>query len=107
MGKATRLIALFMATGLCFGATVEKGSTADGKLVDGEPAPRRPLGRRTVQRDPFAQITVASLLDTLTDLTAIGNHNGWRHSTSRGEAEAIAWVEGRLGSMGFLRGLGL
>ena len=57
MGKATRLIALFMATGLCFGATVEKGLTADEKLADGEPAPRRPRERRSVQRDPFAQIT--------------------------------------------------
>jgi hypothetical protein len=107
MGKATRLIALIMATGLCLGATVDKGSTADETLADGEPAPRRPRERRTIQRDPFAQITVDGLLDTLTDLTAIGDHNGWRHSTSRGEEQAIAWVEERLEQMGFLRIRGL
>lgn len=107
MGKATRLIALFMATGLCLGATVEKRLTANEKLADGEPAPRRPRERRTVQRDPFAQITVAGLLYTLTHLTAIGDHNGWRHSTSRGEDQAIAWVEERLEQMGFLHIRGL
>jgi hypothetical protein len=107
MGKATRLIALFMATGLCLGATVEKRLTANEKLADGEPAPRRPRERRTVQRDPFAQITVAGQLYTLTHLTAIGDHNGWRHSTSRGEDQAIAWVEERLEQMGFLHIRGL
>jgi len=107
MRKAARLIALFTATGLCLGAMVEKGSTADEKLADGEPAPRRPRERRTVQRDPFAQITVDGLLDTLTHLTAIGDHNGWRHSTSRGEEQAIAWVEERLEQMRFLHIRGL
>jgi hypothetical protein len=68
----------------------------------------RTVGRRhTIHGDPFAEITVDGLLNTLADLTAIGDHNGWRNSTTRGEREAIAWVEDRLSRMGFLRALGL
>jgi len=107
MGHATRLLALILATGLCFGATLDSGSAVDEKRAFDEVAARRAGERRRTQGDPFAQITVAGLLDTLTELTSIGDHNGWRHSTTRGEEEAIAWVESRLSRMGFLRALGL
>jgi len=107
MGHATRLLALILATGLCFGATLDSGSAVDEKWAFDEVAARRAGERRRTQGDPFAQITVAGLLDTLTELTSIGDHNGWRHSTTRGEEEAIAWVESRLSRMGFLRALGL
>ena len=64
-------------------------------------------GRQRPSADPFSELSADRLLDTLTELTAIGDHNGWRHSTSRGEAEAIAYVENRLSRMGFLRSLGI
>ena len=107
MGHAARLTALILATGLSLGATPERGPEPGENRAADEGVVRRVDGRRPIHRDPFAQITVDGLLDTLTDLTAIGDHNGWRHSTSRGEAKAIAWVEGRLDRMGFLRALGL
>jgi len=64
-------------------------------------------GRRRPSVDPYSKLSADRLLDTLTELTAIGDHNGWRHSTSRGEAEAIAYVENRLSRMGFLQSLGI
>jgi len=64
-------------------------------------------GRQRPSADPFSELSADRLLDTLTELTAIGDHNGWRHSTSRGEAEAIAYIENRLSRMGFLRSLGI
>ncbi len=107
MGHAARSLALIVVLGLGFGATLDGHPTADPAKALDEPAARTPGERRSLAGDPFAQITTEGLLDTLGDLTAIGDHNGWRHSTSRGEAEAIAWVEGRLSRMGFLRALGL
>ena len=64
-------------------------------------------GRRRPSVDPYSELSADRLLDTLTELTAIGDHNGWRHSTSRGEAEAIAYVQNRLSRMGFLQSLGI
>jgi hypothetical protein len=107
MGHATRLLALILATGLCFGATLDSGSAVDEKRDFDEVAVRRAGERRPIHGDPFAHIMADRLLDTLSDLTAIGDHNGWRHSTTRGEAKAIAWVKGRLDRMRFLRALGL
>jgi hypothetical protein len=63
--------------------------------------------RRPTTADPFAEITADRLIATLKQLTAIGDHNGWRHSTSRGETEAIASVEERLSRLGFLRSIGI
>jgi len=82
----------------------------DSKLRQAEidsPAVRVPSGRQRPSADPFSELSADRLLNTLTELTAIGDHNGWRHSTSRGEAEAIAYVENRLSRMGFLRSLGM
>jgi hypothetical protein len=107
MRNAARLIGLVMVAGLCFGATLERQPATGSKWTPGDPAQRRPRNRQAGHRDPFAQITVDGLLDTLTDLTAIGTHNGWRHSTTRGEREAIAWLEHQLAHMSFLRVLGL
>ena len=82
----------------------------DSKLRQAEidsTAVRVASGRQRPSADPFSELSADRLLDTLTELTAIGDHNGWRHSTSRGEAEAIAYVENRLSRMGFLRSLGI
>ena len=64
-------------------------------------------GRRGLSGDPFQEISAEKLLATLGDLTRINPHNGWRHSTTRGEAEAIAYVRNRLSRLGFLKSLGL
>lgn len=111
MRNAIALTAVGISAVLCLGA-VDTGTRIEGgKLVRAsdreESGFARAGGRRASRGDPYQQITIDGLLDTLSDLTAIGDHNGWRHSTSRGEAEAIAWVEGRLSRMGFLRALGL
>jgi len=82
----------------------------DSKLRQAEidsTAVRVPSGRQRPSADPFSELSADRLLNTLTELTAIGDHNGWRHSTSRGEAEAIAYVENRLSRMGFLQSLGM
>ena len=82
----------------------------DSKLQQAEidsTAVRVASGRKRPSADPFSELSADRLLNTLTELTAIGDHNGWRHSTSRGEAEAIAYVENRLSQMGFLRSLGI
>ncbi len=63
--------------------------------------------RRPPTTDPYAELTADRLIGTLRELTAIGDHEGWRHSTSRGEAEAIAYVEKRLSRLGFLQSLGV
>ena len=82
----------------------------DSKLRQAEidsTAVRVASGRKRPSADPFSELSADRLLNTLTELTAIGDHNGWRHSTSRGEAEAIAYVENRLSRMGFLQSLGM
>jgi hypothetical protein len=107
MNFAVRPIGFVVAAVLCLGASSDRGPTTAEHRVSGELAQYRPRERVAVQLDPFAQITVDGLLDTLTDLTSIGDHNGWRNSTSRGEGQAIAWVEERLEGLRFLRGRGL
>jgi len=67
----------------------------------------RPDGRLRPTVDPFSMISAESLLASLEDLTAIRAHAGWRHSTSTGEVQAIAYMEDRLARLGFLRALGL
>ncbi len=102
MGKATRLIVLLMATGFCLGATEEKRLTANEKLADGEPAPRRPreLRRSNAIRSRKSQLTASWPPSPISPPSV--DHNGWRHSTTHGEEQAIAWVEERLKQMGFL-----
>ncbi len=107
MGRAVPSIALIFVVGLCLGATVDGDPAAIQKRTLEELATRRGGDRQPVSSDPFAQITVDGLLATLTELTAIGENLGWRHTTSRGEQEAIAWVEAMLSRLGFLNGLGL
>jgi hypothetical protein len=70
-------------------------------------AVRRAGDRLRPEADPFAELTADRLINTLKQLTAIGDHNGWRHSTSRGETEAIAFVEKQLSRLGFLQSLGI
>jgi hypothetical protein len=107
MGRTARAIAAIVATGLCLGASLGREPATDGKHDGSEKVARRAYRRQPTDGDPFAVMTVDGLLDTLTDLTAIGDHNGWRNSTTRGEEEALAWVEHHLSHMGFLRALGL
>jgi hypothetical protein len=87
-----------------FGAAEKKFDEKTDRLVV---APRQPGSRVAPQRDPYSAISSESLINSLTELTAIGSHNGWRHSTSRGEAEAVAYVKTRLERLGFLHSLGL
>jgi hypothetical protein len=68
---------------------------------------RQSGGRRTLFGDPYFEISADKLLATLDDLTRINPHNGWRHSTTRGEAEAISYAKNRLSKLDFLRDLGL
>jgi len=56
---------------------------------------------------PFALISQESLLASLEDLTAIQPYSGWRNSASQGEAEAMDYVEERLGEFDYLQELGL
>ncbi len=111
MRNAIFLTAVGISGVLCLGAFDTGTRIEGGKLVRAsdreESGLARAGGRRASRGDPYQQITVDGLLDTLSDLTAIGDHNGWRHSTSRGEAEAIAYVENRLSRMGFLQSLGI
>jgi hypothetical protein len=92
---------------VCLGATNVRVPAADQSTAFEETASRRSGDRRPISTDPFSHITTGGLLDTLTELTSIGSHNGWRHSTTSGEQEAIAWVERKLSRMGFLQALGL
>jgi hypothetical protein len=66
---------------------------------------RRPIGRLGV--DPIGLVSEESLFSFLEDLTSIRPHLGWRNSASRGEAEAIAYVEETLRGMSFLVDSGL
>jgi hypothetical protein len=56
---------------------------------------------------PFALISQESLFASLEDLTAIQPYSGWRNSASQGEAEALDYVEERLGEFDYLQDLGL
>jgi hypothetical protein len=56
---------------------------------------------------PFALISQESLFASLEDLTAIQPYSGWRNSASQGEAEALGYVEERLGEFDYLQELGL
>jgi hypothetical protein len=105
--RAARSLVLILAVGFCLGASVTKDVTCDEKRALEELGTRRPGGRLGLSTDPFELITADALLDTLGDLTSIRPYSGWRNSTTRGEEEAISWVEERLSRMGFLRALGL
>lgn len=76
-------------------------------LVKTVPPPRRAGGRQTLDSDPYQFVTSDDLLDLLEQLTSIRPHLGWRHSTTAGEADAIAWVERHLADLGFLGSVGL
>ena len=56
---------------------------------------------------PFAFISQESLFASLEYLTAIEPYSGWRNSASQGEAEALEYVEERLGEFDYLQDLGL
>ena len=56
---------------------------------------------------PFALISQESLFAFIEDLTAIQPHSGWRNSATQGEAEALDYVEERLGEFEYLQELGL
>jgi hypothetical protein len=53
--------------------------------------------------DPFDLISLDNLFAFLEDLTAIQPYSGWRNSASRGEQEALDYVEGRLDEFTYLR----
>ena len=57
--------------------------------------------------DPFDLLSLESLFAFLEDLTAIQPYSGWRTSGSEGEAEALDYVAGNLGALGYLQSLGL
>jgi len=57
--------------------------------------------------DPFALISQESLFAFIEDLTAIQPYSGWRNSATQGEAEALDYVEERLGEFEYLQDLGL
>jgi hypothetical protein len=56
---------------------------------------------------PFALISQESLFAFLEDLTAIQPYSGWRNSATQGEAEALDYVEEKLGEFEYLQELGL
>jgi hypothetical protein len=56
---------------------------------------------------PYELISQASLFAYLEDLTSIQPYSGWRNSGSSGEAEALDYVEGKLGQFSSLQGRGL
>jgi hypothetical protein len=56
---------------------------------------------------PYELISQASLFAYLEDLTSIQPYSGWRNSGSSGEAEALDYVEDKLGEFSSLRGRGL
>jgi len=75
-----------------------------------EPAPPTPLPVEPggpPAGDPFALVSQESMFSYLEDLTSIQPYSGWRNSGSEGEQEALDYVEGKLGELPYLRGLGL
>lgn len=73
----------------------------------GATAVRNAGDRQRPTTDPHDEITADRLIGTLRELTSIGDHNGWRHSTSDGEKEAIGYVQERLSKMAFLQTIGI
>jgi len=57
--------------------------------------------------DPFALVSQESMFSYMEDLTSIQPYSGWRNSATEGEQEALDYVEGKLGELQYLRGLGL
>jgi len=111
MRNAIALTVVGISAVLCLGAVNTDTRIEGGKLVRAsdreESGFARAGGRRASRGEPYQQITAERLLATLGDLTAINPTDGWRHSTSTGEAEAISYVKRRLSRLGFLRALGL
>jgi len=105
----------FGLAAICISALLSLGTVGPPPGSDGEKdtsvktdsVSRQGGGRRALSGDPFFAISTDRLLATLGDLTSISPHNGWRHSTTRGEAQAIAYVRDRLSRLDFLRDLGL
>ncbi len=81
--------------------------TIESPLLKTVSPPRRPGGRQTLDADPYGFVTSEDLLELLEQLTSIRPHLGWRHSTTVGESDAIAWAERKLGELGFLNSVGL
>ncbi len=67
----------------------------------------RPVGRRSVEVDPYGLVSSDDLLELLEELTSIRPHRGWRTSTTSGERMALDWVESKLAGMSFLTRRGL
>jgi hypothetical protein len=100
-----------LAAVLTFGGSSTEFGAAEKSIdekTDRLEIARRQTGSRVApQMDPYSFISSGNLLASLTELTAIGSHNGWRHSTTRGEVAAVDYVQKRLERLGFLRSLGL
>jgi len=67
----------------------------------------RPVGRRSVEVDPYSLVSSDDLLGLLEELTSIRPHLGWRTSTTSGERMALDWVESKLAGLSFLTRRGL
>jgi hypothetical protein len=72
--------------------------------ADDAAAARAP--RRRVAVDPEGLVSREAMLATLGELTAIGADGFYRTAASRGEAEALDWLEARLRALPFLATLG-
>ena len=57
--------------------------------------------------DPYQLVSEESLLAFLSDLTAIQAYSGWRNTASSGEAEALDYVQDKLGEFATLNERGL
>ncbi|MBN1886364.1 MAG: M28 family peptidase [Thermoflexales bacterium] len=57
--------------------------------------------------DPYRLISQESMFSLMQDLTAIQPHSGWRNSATEGEAEALDYLETKLGELEYLESLGL
>jgi 3',5'-cyclic AMP phosphodiesterase CpdA len=68
--------------------------------ADDAAAARAP--RRRVAVDPEGLVSREAMLATLGELTAIGADGFYRTAASRGEAEALDWLEARLRALPFL-----
>jgi len=62
--------------------------------------------RRRIAVDPESLVSRQAMLAALGELTAIGADNLYRTAASRGEAEALDWLEARLRAMPFLNATG-
>jgi hypothetical protein len=105
----------FGLAAVCISALLSLGTVGPAPESDGEKDTtvktdslrRQGGGRRALSGDPYFALSAERLFTTLGDLTGINPHNGWRHSTTRGEAQAIAYVRDRLSRLDFLTELGL